>query len=384
MATTCGQDGFLEHDACDAGTECKTYTLHEKRFNADPDNPAWIDAREVTWAACLPAIATACPVEWNGNYYWPTNAPHCDGPQKISCRMVPAPDLFSNSPQLLYGADEGYVQSDACASGSKCAGGDTIDVLTCIDEDTPACDGTEPSCSGNGIEYCGGTWESLPGYKVVEPCQGANVCYEGTGGPFCGPAGEVPCAEGTSPACAPDDASIVGCYNGFTYHQSCAMCSSPTGQVPCRCDETASSSGWTWTPNGLVCSESMWPACVPAAAPDCDPATDADTCVGNVAHRCLGHWEDIDCAAVGKVCGVGDGVAGCRAANAPACSTGANESCAGTEIVGCCTCGSLQVLFGPQLDAPCVSGFEARVDCADMGTYHCETTAVWAECKFGP
>lgn len=392
-ATTCGQDGFLVHDACDAGSACVEYTLHEKRFNADPDNPAWEDGRDVKWAACLPADAEKCPTAWNGNYYWATDPPVCDGANRVRCRNVPSPDLFSNFPQMIWGNEEGWVEVLPCGADEKCAGGDTVGELGCIDADTPDCDGTEPKCSGNGIEYCAGTWLSEPGYKDVEPCNGGGVCYEGTGGPFCDQPGETPCDDATTPTtCTANLDAVITCYNGWTHHGSCATCYGPTGQmVPCRCEEETNTPGWWSFSNGqLTCEKSTAFTCVPKTVTDCDPAVDADTCNGDVAHRCLGYWEDIDCAAVGKICGVGAGVAGCRDPNAVACDPIATAStCQGDEIHGCCTCGRIPTLFAPQQDVPCVTGFMGVLDCSDLGSgaYDCKVQNPpfgIAECVYDP
>ncbi|MFO0619695.1 MAG: hypothetical protein U0414_44335 [Polyangiaceae bacterium] len=393
VATTCGQDGFLAHDACDASETCVEYTLHEKVFNADPNDPAWVDGRDVKWAACLPADAEKCPTAWNGNYYWAVDPPLCDAANRVQCRNVPAPELFSNSPQMIWGNEEGWLQVLPCGPNEKCAGGDTVGELACIDAATPDCDGTEPKCSGNGIEYCAGTWLSTPGYKDVEPCNGGNVCYTGTGGPFCEQPGETPCDDATTPAtCSATADAVITCYQGWTHHQSCATCFGPTGgMVPCRCEEETATNGW-WSSSGgsITCQESTGFTCVPKTVVDCDPATDADTCVGNVAHRCIGYWEDFDCASQGKICGVGDGVAGCRDPNAQPCSPiGTQSECqSGTEILGCCACGRIPTGFAPAQTLPCVSGFTGVLDCADLGApYECKETNPpfgFAECVFNP
>lgn len=387
VAVTCGQDGYLAQEACPSGFACVEYDLSEKRF--DGLAAVWVDGRTVGWAGCLPDGAAPCPLEWNGNYFWSTEPPHCDGADQVQCLPKPAPSLFDNYPQLQYGADEGYVRILPCQPGERCAGSDTVDQLTCIDAATPACDGSEPKCTPEGIEHCYGTWESLPGYAAVEPCYQGAVCYEGSDYPFCGAPGEVACDAAASPTvCAPDNGSIVSCSNGFTHHSSCAQCLEDGQNVPCRCDTLVSSTGWGWSPDGLVCSESQTPTCVPQAAADCDPQVDLDVCNGDVAHRCVGHWDDVDCGALGMVCGVGDGVAGCRAPDALACDPGTfQQSCDGDTIVACCGCGWAWILFGPSLPAPCVSGFEVRADCAAWGPYHCDPPANFAdlaECVYSP
>lgn len=390
VAVTCGQDGFLVFERCNGGTECREYELSEWRFNGLIDPPVWEPARTVDWAACLPVGAESCPVAWNGNYYWMVDPPHCEGASKIMCRNMPAPDLFSNYPQLQYGSETGWLSVVDCPSGEKCAGSDTIDQLTCIDEDTPACDGTEPSCAGDAIEYCAGTWESLPGYKVLYDCTPGLTCYEGTSGPFCREPGEVPCDDATfDPVCTGDASAIVSCYNGWTSHQSCATCFDGAQQVPCRCDDLATATGWSWNGNGLDCSESHGLACVPQAAADCDPDVDVDVCNGAVAHRCVGHWDDIDCGALGQICEVAAGRAGCRDANAPACDPWSfQQSCDGDVIVSCCACDRSNVLFGPPPAAPCVTGYEVRADCGAWGPYVCDPPewmgSPWAECVFMP
>jgi hypothetical protein len=386
VAITCGQDGFLIEEPCQAGFSCVEYELTEKRF--DGIAGVWVDGRTVGWAGCLPEGAAPCPIEWKGNYFWSTDPPRCEGVDRVQCLPMPAPSLFDNFPQLQYGSEEGYVRVSPCPAGERCAGSDTVDVLTCIDEATPSCDGSEPTCTAGGIEYCYGTWESLPGYVVVQTCDPGTVCYEGTDYPFCEVPGELPCDPAATPtACAPDGGSIVSCVNGFTHHDSCALCVDDGQNVPCRCDTLASQTSWGWTPDGLLCTESATPACVPQAAADCDPLIDVDFCDGDVAHRCVGHWDDIDCGALGMVCGVGDGVAGCRAPDAAACDPGTQQSCDGDTIVGCCGCGWVTILLGPGLQAPCVSGFEVRSDCSALGSYQCDPPEAWypwAECEFVP
>lgn len=386
-AVTCGQDGFLETDVCTGADSCQVYSLDEHRFNGSSENPAWLPARTIDWAACLPP-GEPCPMEWTGNYYIWLEAPRCEGTDRVRCYGKPAPDLYSNYPQMQFGSEEGWRRTEACPSGQRCAGSNNLDELTCIDEATPDCDGNEPRCVGNGIEHCVGAWESEPGYKVVQDCGAGLVCYEGTQGPFCQTPGEVPCVDGTPAACNADNTGIVGCYNGFTTRQSCATCMSNGQQVPCRCDSLVVPQNYLWTPEALLCIDGTGtPTCVPQASADCDPANDADTCQGNVAHRCVGHWEDIDCGALGMVCGVGSGVAGCRDATAQACEPATvDQRCDGNAVVACCRCGTAQFLFGPGLEAPCVTGFEVRSDCTDLGPmYQCETAGFsMAECRFNP
>jgi hypothetical protein len=389
VAVTCGQDGFLVHERCGEGTECREYVLDEQMFNADPNNPAWVPHRTVDWAGCLPIGAESCERIWTGSYYVWADPPHCDGASKLVCLGFPAPDLFGNAPQLQYGGPEGYLSVVDCPAGERCAGSSSIDQLTCIPESTPACDGTEPNCGAGGIEHCYGTWESLPGYKWVEPCTAGMVCYEGTSGPFCREPGEVPCDDATFvEACSADFGSIVDCYQGWTIHQSCSMCLDDGQTVPCRCDALTDLVGWSWIGGNLSCSEAVGLACVPQAAADCDPLVDQDQCVGDVAHRCVGHWDVIDCAAHGLVCDVGAGHAGCRAPNAQPCEPwNYQETCDGTEIVACCAC-EFYPWFAPAPPAPCVTGFEIRLDCADWGSvYACEPPQFpepWGECVYMP
>lgn len=388
VAITCGQDGFLTQETCAAGTTCSTYDLSEWRFDGAAVNPKWVPGRTVTWAGCKPDGTTSCSMAFDGNVYQPAVHPHCDGVNRIDCRLPPAPDLFSSSPQLIYGTTDAWLLTTPCGANQRCAGSDTIDVLTCIDASTPACDGTEPLCTPQGILQCYGTWESSPGYRVTESC-GADVCYQGAQYPFCGPPGETPCDAATfgNPRCEVGNGSIVSCYNGFTSHQSCGTCSDGAQMVPCRCDAEYAQSGYSWNPTtGLECSQTAQPACVPQASVDCDPATEPDTCNGNVAHRCLGHWEDLDCAAKGLVCGVTNGLAGCKAANAPACTFPGQDHCDGTTMVGCCGCGRADFLFGGG-GPPCVPGFEVRTDCAAMGApYSCTSVFMFGpvECKYTP
>ncbi len=272
VAVTCAQDGFLTSERCDGGTECREYELSEWRFDGQGDPPAWVPARTIAWAGCVPAGAETCPREWDGNNYTWIEPPHCEGTSKAMCLGMPAPDLTSNLPQLKYGGEEGFLSVVDCPNGEKCAGSDTIDQLTCIDVDTPACDGSEPSCSGDGIEWCAGTWESLPGYEMVGDCALDWTCSEGTAGPFCQQPGEVPCdGAAFTTTCNDDATAIVTCYQGWTNHQSCAACWDGNQQVPCRCDVLASPNGWSWSGNELECFESQSLACVPLAAADCDP-----------------------------------------------------------------------------------------------------------------
>ncbi|NUP08719.1 MAG: hypothetical protein HOW73_21940 [Polyangiaceae bacterium] len=372
VAITCGQDGFLVEDACAPDETCHTYELQEWTLQVNGD---WLEGRLVEWAGCIPTDAAPCSLEWNGHYY-ESELPYCEGPDKVWCGLPPGP--VDVSPQSGFGTTDSWLHRQSCGANEICAGSDTIGSLTCLPEDTPLCDGTEPFCDNDTIVSCFGTWESEPGHRQAQACAGSDVCYEGTyqGNPmpFCRAPGEVPCDDETYTLhCDVDGTTVVGCWYGFTYHQSCATCFDDGQMVPCRCD----------TALGAGCSTSEQLACVPNSKPDCDPATDADYCDGDIAYRCLGYWEPYDCAAEGLECGVGAGVAGCRAANAPECK-GTGQSCDGTEIVGCCDCqGSLFILFGPPNRPPCVPGFETRVDCADLGlTYSCEGTAggFFAEC----
>jgi hypothetical protein len=391
VAVTCGQDGFLTQEACSAGTTCSTYELSEWRFDGAAVNPKWVAGRTVTWAGCKPQGTTSCTMAFNGDYYAPTMPahPHCNGQDQIACRTPPAPDLFSSYPQLQYGTKDGWLVTTPCGPNQRCAGSDTWDVLTCIDASTPSCDGTEPFCSGQGIVECQGTWESQPGYRVTQSC-GADQCYTGTQGPFCAPPGEVACdaASFGPPRCEADGTSVVSCWNGFTSHQSCATCLDEHGQtVACRCDALYAQSGWSWNGTSIQCNTTASPACVPQVSVDCDPATEPDTCNGDVAHRCLGHWEDLDCAAHGLTCGVTNGLAGCKAANAPTCDAGAyQDHCDGTTMVGCCACGHADFLFGAS-PVPCAPGYEVRTDCASLGAnYSCKSVFMFGpvECQYTP
>ncbi len=387
VAVTCGQDGFLTQETCTGSSTCSTYDLTEQRF--DGLAAKWVDGRTVGWAGCKPAGTTPCVMSWNGNTYEPTTQPHCEGANKFQCVRPPAPDLFSGSPQLQYWTKDGWLLDEACGATERCAGGN-IGSLTCIPTSTPPCDGTEPFCSAQGIVQCYGQWESQPGYRVTEPCNvPGDVCHQGAQYPFCGSAAEVPCDEATfGPRhCEAGGGSVVECYNGFTSHSNCATCLDGQGQtVACHCDQVYSNSGSSWTPaTGLVCSSSPSPSCVPQATVDCNPMVEPDTCNANVAHRCVGHWEDLDCAAKGLVCGVTNGLAGCKSATAAACAPGYHSHCDGTTMVACCGCGNGGFLFGP-VPPPCVPGFEVRSDCAMMGgMYSCQAqpppfSAV--ECKF--
>ncbi|HTJ85276.1 MAG TPA: hypothetical protein VL400_26345 [Polyangiaceae bacterium] len=388
-AVTCGKDGFLETEACAPGYECREYALDEWRFDGAAVDPTWVPGRTVDWAGCVQAGAAPCETAFNGNYYEAVDSPHCEGADKVSCRSLPAPSLFDNSPQLQYGADMGWVETLSCAADERCAGSDTLDVLTCIPADTPACDGTEPSCTPDGIEQCWGTWESLPGYRLTEPCPQGQVCYEGDY-PFCDVPGEVPCDESTfTTRCEPDGGSIVYCYAGYTHHGSCATCWDGNAQVPCRCDDSFSHDSWSWAGGELTCSTASAPECIPQTAVDCDPSVDADTCVGTVARRCLGHWDELDCASAGMVCGVASGIAGCMSATATACDVFDSGTCNGTAIDTCCGCGHPVNVGAVPATPPCVPGFSVTLDCADLGgNYSCMNTAPppfhFAECTWSP
>jgi hypothetical protein len=205
---------------------------------------------------------------------------------------------------------------------------------------------------------------------VAESCGAGLTCYDGITKPHCGAPGEVACDPASFVnTCSPDGGSIVSCYDGFTYHASCSPCMDEHGVMgPCRCSTEVTVDGFEWTAESVSCEEATQLTCVPISEGACDPATDADVCNGNVAHRCVNHWEDVDCAASGLVCDVGQGRAGCREANAAACNT-TTQQCDGTEIVACCMCGS--GWFHPALpEPPCVPGFEVRGDCLGLGQYY--------------
>ncbi len=236
-AVTCGQDGELVAEPCTAGSSCQTYPLVEYRW--DPtEGSGWIEGRpDLVWAGCIPDGAEPCATPWNGDVFKPTEPPRCEGIDQVRCLLKPAPNLFDNTPQLYLGAVEGYVSVVGCAAGLKCALGDVS--LTCIDEATPDCDGSEPACSADGtaLKLCHDNGGS-PGYVVVEPCSAGEVCYEGTISDFCAPPGKAPCDDAATPrTCSVDGSAIEDCYNGWTRETSCALC---PDAVSCRCDEVAS------------------------------------------------------------------------------------------------------------------------------------------------
>jgi hypothetical protein len=377
-AITCGQDGFLETEVCAAGDSCQVYSLQEYRFNGSIDNPAWEPGpRTIEWAGCLPP-GEPCTMEWNGQYFTPVNGPYCDGPDQNRCLWKPAPNLSDFSPQMQFGTEEGWLQTETCPNGSRCAGGENYPDFVCIDEATPDCDGTEPRCLGNGIERCIGAWADPPGYKAIEACAANQICYEGTDYPFCSEPGAVPCTEGTPIVCTSDGTAVASCSNGYIGHRSCATCWDGAQMVPCRCDSILDG-------RGGGCTEYQQIACVPQAAVDCDLASAVDTCVGNVAHRCIGYWDDVDCASLGKICGVVDGIAGCRDANAQPCEAGPTPNrCEADIVVSCCACGSAYG-FPPSSVIPCVTGYEVRSDCGAVPDYECgDLPPSSAYCYFNP
>lgn len=370
-AITCDQDGALVVETCATGWSCRTYPLIEYRW--DPKSAVWLDGRAgIIWAACLPDGASTCPTPWTGEWFETTEFPHCDGADQIRCTKKPAPDLHNNGVSLELGSDEGYQLAEPCDAGLKCAGNGSLDFLTCIDAATPSCDPNDPAWNNTAhcvpdsaaVTYCQPDGQSQPGYVVTTACDVGDICYPGTVFDFCAPPGKIPCDEATTPwTCTPDGQGIHLCDNGYEATQDCLTA---CNEAACRCADLV----WGYA-DYQTCAEEMRAQCVGASLVACDPALNADSCVGDVAHRCKGVWTDIDCGAEGLECGVNQGIAGCRAAGAPPNDL-VQVRCEGDVLVDRCECGQ----------GDCVPGYERRVDCATAFPFPatCQEMGFFAGC----
>lgn len=364
VAVTCGQDGYLVEEPCAADETCLTYDIQEWIILPSTE---LAEGRLVEWAGCVQTDAPECVMQLVGSHYEPEPG-HCDGADKLECFLPPNPGLIG---PRVYGTEHGYLLRESCGVDEKCVVSNPLyGTLACIPEDTPPCDGTEPFCDGDTIIRCQGASESDPGYQWPEACNiPGTICYQtGNFVAYCDVPGEVACDDNSFATACEDAATIVYCQAGFTHHTDCSTCIEDGQQVPCRCD-TEISSG---------CSNNSKIVCAPDSEPDCDPQTEADYCAGDVAYRCIGRWEAFDCGTEGLQCDVADGVAGCRAADAPLSSS---QSCEGTELVGYCHCtGEMFGFFGPSV--PCVPGYEIRFDCASLVPPHsCDDNGFFPQCE---
>lgn len=369
VAITCDGETKTEHsEACSGDTECRTFELDERKFDRDTGN-GWLDSRKYTWAACIPKDAAPCTLTFNsiGGQWRPVDKPFftCDGDDEVSCR-VPRPDYPEGTKdgwQLAVGALDGWFFRTPCPAGETCRQALHEDRTKCGPKSAAACTpGATARCEQGGVTICDFEY----GYEVHGACAAGQVC-----GPICDgrigcfPTGAAVCEPASKPTACDTATSYTRC-NELTCLPKVEDCSSILASTP---------GGWANFPGKCAVVQGS-PRCILTTDVVCDAATFVERCDGAKAVRCRDGLERAaSCDLEGLVCGIASGKAGCKAAQAPACTAGSPSTCDGGTVVSCCRADGLS--RGGQ---PCVPGYESRYDCTAENLSCRQTDPTFAEC----
>lgn len=373
VAETCDvATSRLRREVCGPDSECTTFELEERRYDRDHAT-GWLPSRKIPWAACVPKGAAPCALAFV-NGWTPTERPvhSCDGDARVFCTIPNKPTYPTYSKdgwQLTVGATSGFRMPTPCPSGQTCrvalAG---EDATACIAKGATACDAqTAPRCAQSAVTYC----DTRYGYETTTACAAGRTCTTGC-------EGRVLCADASAPRCDPTEPTTQ-CATAT----SVARCSSTT----CRSEVEDCSRVLVYTPGkgtqyvaGRCAVVEGAPRCIRATDVLCDASSFTERCDGSRAVRCRGGLErPADCGASGRICEIAQGHAGCRAANAPTCTAGTRNACAGSSVVGCCGAAGESPIYQAG-NTPCVPGYEVRHDCASDPGMTCRVHGMLAEC----
>lgn len=358
----------LRREQCGPSSECKAFELEERKL--DPSGPrVWRASRKIPWAACVPKTALPCELTFDEGFR-PTTTPafSCDGDAQVRCdipNLPPYPTVTKEGWPIVLGSPKGYRLPKPCPVGETCRVATSEDRTACFPKTAAPCDpaGFALRCEGGEIVSCDPAFS----YERTSCCGAGRTCQSSCGSSVaCSRVGAGSCDPETAMAACSTTTTRTWCEPGTCRSESetCASVAvvTPSGieNVPGRCAIVAGA-----------------PRCIRATDVVCEAATFLDRCDATSAVRCADGLErSFDCAAVGQICGVAGGRAGCHAPAAPSCA--GEKRCEGNVVVHCCPPTGISPIM--QTNTPCVPGREVRFDCSSVAL-SCNTIGTLiAEC----
>lgn len=368
VAETCNSaTATLRRQPCSGNDVCVTFELEERKRDLSVDSNAWVASRTIPWAACIPKDAAPCAFAFANRGWSAVELPshRCDGDVRLSCDVPNVPTV-SRPPDgsvwaLSVWSKSGWRIPSPCPTGETCRNALHADFTACFPKTASSCDPSSTSaiCVGGEEQTC----DAAFGFASTRACRAGERCQEGCVGSFgCGPIGAAHCDPAVKPTVCSTSTSYVTCSGCTETTESCAT----TIQV-----DTAGTLSAVAGRCAVIHGE---PRCIRATDVVCDESTFVGRCDGASAVRCNNGLESPwNCAATGDTCAIAGGRAGCRAANAPSCSSPSSR-CQASVLIECCPPAGHPSTSGAST-TPCVPGYETRFDCT-TSKGRCETYAL--------